>query len=143
VTRGKVVLVPFPFDDLSATKVRPAVCLTEEIGARRHVVLAFLTSRPRDETLPSDLALAPDDPDFALTGLRVPSTLRLHRLTTVAATFILRELGALSPRLLDQVGAKVTHLFCLTPGTADAPDANESAQGAAPSPTSPSPPATP
>jgi len=31
MTKGKVVLVPFPFDDLSATKVRPAVCLTGPI----------------------------------------------------------------------------------------------------------------
>ncbi|HXU31960.1 MAG TPA: type II toxin-antitoxin system PemK/MazF family toxin, partial [Thermoanaerobaculia bacterium] len=31
VTKHKVVLVPFPFDDLSSTKVRPAVCLTEPI----------------------------------------------------------------------------------------------------------------
>lgn len=30
--RAKVVLVRFPFDDLSATKVRPALCLTEPIG---------------------------------------------------------------------------------------------------------------
>ena len=30
--KGKIVLVPFPFDDLSATKVRPAVCLTDSIG---------------------------------------------------------------------------------------------------------------
>ncbi len=29
MNKGKVVLVPFPFDDLSSTKVRPAVCLTE------------------------------------------------------------------------------------------------------------------
>jgi len=29
MTKGKVVLVPFPFDDLSTAKVRPAVCLTE------------------------------------------------------------------------------------------------------------------
>lgn len=32
MTKGKVVLVPFPFDDLSSTKVRPAVCLTNPIG---------------------------------------------------------------------------------------------------------------
>ena len=32
MTRGKVVLLPFPFDDLSAAKVRPAVCLTHPIG---------------------------------------------------------------------------------------------------------------
>jgi len=32
MTKHKVVLVPFPFDDLSSTKVRPAVCLTDLIG---------------------------------------------------------------------------------------------------------------
>jgi hypothetical protein len=31
----KVVLVPFPFDDLSSSKVRPAVCLTDPIGPHR------------------------------------------------------------------------------------------------------------
>ncbi len=29
--KHKIVLVPFPFDDLTANKVRPAVCLTDEI----------------------------------------------------------------------------------------------------------------
>ena len=42
MAKSKVVLVPFPFDDLSATKVRPAVCLTEPIGPHRHVILAFI-----------------------------------------------------------------------------------------------------
>ena len=39
--RGKVVLVPFPFDDLSTTKVRPTVCLTDPIGTYRHVIMAL------------------------------------------------------------------------------------------------------
>jgi mRNA interferase MazF len=43
--RGKVVLVPFPFDDLSSTKVRPAVCLTNPIGPHRHVIVAFISSQ--------------------------------------------------------------------------------------------------
>jgi hypothetical protein len=43
-TRGKVVLVPFPFDDLSATKLRPAVCLTEPIGTNRHVVVDLIST---------------------------------------------------------------------------------------------------
>ena len=45
MTKGKVVLVPFPFDDLSTLKVRPAVCLTDPFGPYRHVVPAFVTSR--------------------------------------------------------------------------------------------------
>ncbi len=57
LTRGKVVLVPFPFDDLSATKLRPAVSLTEPIGANDHVVVAFITSREISDLLPPYIAL--------------------------------------------------------------------------------------
>jgi mRNA interferase MazF len=45
MTRGKVVLVPFPFDDLATQKARPAICLTEPVTSHRHIVLAFVTSR--------------------------------------------------------------------------------------------------
>jgi len=30
--KNAIILVPFPFDDFSASKVRPALCLTAEIG---------------------------------------------------------------------------------------------------------------
>ena len=46
----RIVLVPFPFDDFSETKVRPAVCLTEKIGKHKHIVIAFVTSQiPKDK----------------------------------------------------------------------------------------------
>lgn len=44
MTKGKIVLVPFPFDDLSGSKVRPAACLTEPVGRYRHLFVAFVTS---------------------------------------------------------------------------------------------------
>jgi mRNA interferase MazF len=53
--RHKIVLVSFPFDDLTGAKVRPAVCLTEPIGPHQHVVLAFITSRVSSDPLPTDL----------------------------------------------------------------------------------------
>lgn len=111
--KGQVILVPFPFDDLSTTKVRPAVCLTETIGAHRHVVLAFISSRVPAVLLPSDLLLDLKDQDFALTGLRVPSAVRLHRLMTISAILIRRQLGELSPALQSQVNEKLRHLFTL------------------------------
>jgi mRNA interferase MazF len=114
VTKNKVVLVPFPFDDFSSTKVRPAVCLTDPIGPHRHVVLAFITSRTPDSLLDSDLALSPGNPGFASTGLRVPSILQLHRLMTASTTLIRRELGQLSPELQDQIGGRLRSLFKLS-----------------------------
>jgi mRNA interferase MazF len=101
MTRGKVALVPFPFDDLSTNKVRPAVCLTDPIGPHRHVVLAFITSRMPDDLLESDMVLDLAAVDFAATGLRRSSTLRLHRLMIVSTAIIRRELGLLSGSFQD------------------------------------------
>jgi mRNA interferase MazF len=113
MTKHKVVLVPFPFDDLSSTKVRPAVCLTDPIGVHRHVVLAFVTSQVPASLLSTDIVLDAGDADFTLTGLRVSSTLQLHRLMTVTASLIHRRLGELSPRLQSSVEQRLRDLFNL------------------------------
>lgn len=105
--KGKVVLVPFPFDNLSASKVRPAVCLTEPIGDHRHVVLAFITSREPEELLDPEL------PGYVETGLRVQSVLRLHRLMTVSTSLVRRELGDLSSDMQTDVDEKLRTLFDL------------------------------
>ncbi len=114
MTRGKVVLVPFPFDDLSTVKLRPAVCLTDPVGPHRHVVLAFITSRVPTDLLESDLVLDSSQSDFAITGLRVTSTLRLHRVMTVTTALIRRELGQLSPRMAADATDRLQKLFLLT-----------------------------
>jgi mRNA interferase MazF len=109
--KGKIVLVPFPFDDLSRTKVRPAVCLTEPIGRYRHVIVAFITSRVPAELLETDLVLDSEQTDFVMTGLQVASTLRLHRLMTITTGLMLRELGQLSPRMEAEARSKLASLF--------------------------------
>ena len=43
--KGKIVLIQFPFDDLSSSKVRPAYCLTNQIGGYQHIIFALITSR--------------------------------------------------------------------------------------------------
>jgi mRNA interferase MazF len=111
LTKHKVVLVPFPFDDLSSTKVRPAVCLTDPLGPHRHVVLAFITSRVPGSLLPTDLVLDSRDPGFTATGLRVSSTVQLHRLMTLSTALIRRQLGHLSPDLQARIVEGLRTLF--------------------------------
>ena len=114
MTKGKVVLVPFPFDDLSAAKMRPAACLTDPVGPHRHVILAFITSRIPADLMETDIVLDTSQPDFATTGLRISSTLRLHRLMTASTSLILRELGELSPDMQAQAADKLRELFKLS-----------------------------
>ena len=66
----KIVLVPFPFDDLSGKKVRPALCLTDEISNYNHVVIAFITSQISKAGELSDIILSSADSDFKHTGLK-------------------------------------------------------------------------
>ena len=113
MTKDKIVLVPFPFDDLKAEKVRPAVCLTDPIGQHRHVILAFITSNTNQEFLETDVMLDSNDKNFNVTGLRVSSAIRLHRLMTVTTSLISRELGELSPEVKKQVVDKLRKLFAL------------------------------
>lgn len=112
-TKNKIVLIPFPFDTLSAMKVRPALCLTDPIGLHSHIILAFISSRiPGSENLlDSDLVIDSNEENFSTTGLRVSSTIRLHRLMTVATSLIKRELGVLSPVLQEKVSKKLKDLF--------------------------------
>jgi len=112
MTKHKVVLVPFPFDDLSSSKVRPAVCLTDPIGPHDHIILAFITSRVPESQLETDLVITESNPGFSATGLRISSTLQLHRLMTATKALLRRELGALSPEMQIQVKDRLYKLFC-------------------------------
>jgi mRNA interferase MazF len=114
MTKGKVVLVPFPFDDMTATKVRPAVCLTDPIGPHRHVVMAFVSSQTPSDIASTDVWLHSERPDFRATGLRVASVLRLHRLVTLTTSLIRREMGTLSQSWRKEVDQKLSLLFGLT-----------------------------
>lgn len=111
MAKYKVVLVPFPFDDLTSSKVRPAVCLTEPIGEHKHIILAFITSKVTEHPLTSDVVLLSEDENFSGTGLRISSTLQLHRMITVNTNIILRELGELPKEIQLRVNENLKKLF--------------------------------
>lgn len=110
--KGKVVLVSFPFDDLSATKVRPAVCLTNPIGPNLHIILALITSRIPSDLMETDLVLDTSHHDFAVSGLHKPSIIRLDHLITLRKSIIQRELGTLSLETQKQIAQKLCNLLC-------------------------------
>ena len=107
----KIVLVPFPFDDLSSNKVRPAACLTDEIQPYGHIVLAFVTSRVSANPSDTDFVIDSQDADFAPTGLKISSTVRLHRLVTVSGKIIKRELGEMSKNQQTEIENRLRVLF--------------------------------
>lgn len=113
MVKGKIVLVLFPFDDARTDKVRPAVCLTNSVGKYHHIVVAFITSRIPGDILQTDIVLNDFESGFPATGLRVQSTIRLHRLMTIPTNVIRRELGILSKDKMKVVSLKLAEFFDL------------------------------
>ena len=94
--RDDVVLVSFPFTDLSGQKLRPALVVGRPSGD--DVVLAFITSRGEVVVPQAEHALTPGDPEFASTGLKVASRLRVNKLATLHRALVRRRLGRIGPR---------------------------------------------
>jgi len=90
--RGAVVLVPFPFSDLSGLKKRPALVLSTEAynAASPDVVIGMITSRVSSPPRPGDYRIA----RWQEAGLLVPSLFR-SKLTTLEGSQVLRVMGAM------------------------------------------------
>ena len=109
--KRSIVLVRFPYDDLSDSKIRPAYALTNPIGEHRHIVFALITSRIPTRPLATDLILDATHPDFTLTGLKKSSALRLNHLLTLRYSMIQRQLGELSAETHQQIVERLYTLF--------------------------------
>ena len=107
--RGDVVLVPFPFTDLTSQKLRPAVIISVD-PQRIDVVIAFVSSVVSPEG-PSETnyVLHEDEPDFVRTGLKKTSAFRMRKLMTIERSRIIRRLGRVSPAVQKKLDTRLRH----------------------------------
>lgn len=89
-SRGQVVVVPFPFTDLSGVKRRPALVVSSEEYNQRtgDVIIAQITSRVNSPQRPGDYNVK----DWKGAGLLAPSLIRA-RMTTLHSSILVRVLG--------------------------------------------------
>ena len=109
--KNSIVLVPFPFDDFSDSKVRPAICLTSEIGNYHHIIIAFITSKLPDDLIESDIIITKNSINSIGTGLTVDSVIRLHKIVTITKSLIKRKLGTINKNVELELYSKLFKLF--------------------------------
>lgn len=95
--KGDVVVVPFPFSDLSASKKRPALVIAALIG--NDVILCQITSKARFDSY--SIALA--DADFEKGRLNMPSRIRPNRLFTADESIVLYKAGSLRKGKINEI----------------------------------------
>ncbi len=99
--RGSVVLVPFPFSDLSRSKLRPAVVLAD--AGRGDWVLCQVTSKPYGDPK----AVSIQQEDFEAGSLRLDSFARPGKLFTAHEILLRATVGRLRPAAYRRIQAAV------------------------------------
>jgi mRNA interferase MazF len=112
VHKGDIVLVPFPFTDLSQTKLRPAVILWAD-PTGNDVTLCFISSQSFETLYQGEFRLDPSDDEFKSTGLKVASKVRVTRIVTIERSLISRRLGQLGNRHIQQMNSAIIQAFKL------------------------------
>ncbi len=99
--RGDIVLVPVPFTDLSESKQRPALVISndEHNSKVEDVVVCGITSNIRDE----DYSIVIDQKDMSEGAMPVLSRIKVDKLFTLDKKIILRQLGRVNKELLEVV----------------------------------------
>lgn len=100
-----MVLIRYPFTDLTGFKVRPAAILTPDSLLSRidDVLCLFVSSVIPEDPLPTDIIVEARQPAFSATGLRRRSVLRVHKLALLHKSLILRRLGKIENVLMGRV----------------------------------------
>ena len=103
--KGDIVLVPFPFTDLTGNKNRPALVL---VDSDLDITAAFISTQLnwREE---SDVLLLPD----TSSGLKKESLIRLSKLATIDKDLVIGRLGSLDETTLKLIDGNLKKIFKL------------------------------
>ncbi len=106
--KGIIVLVPFPFSDLSGQKVRPALVLHASLKGENCIV-AFITSVRKNKIYAFDVPITSSKHN----GLIINSVIKLDHLATLQKKIVLGELGTVETPLMKEVDKRLRYLFRL------------------------------
>ena len=99
--RGSIILVPFPFTDLSDYKIRPALVINN-LHPEQDIIVVFITSVIYKPLKPTDFQINKSDAFFQETGLKVDSIAKCNKLATISKNIIFGRIGNLSEKIMIQ-----------------------------------------
>lgn len=106
--KGKIILIPVPYTDLTAAKLRPALVVFE---GKRDLIVAAITTTMVNVFPEWDVYIRAEYPEFYKTGLKAASVLKLTKISTVRKDLAEGELGEIDGDLRCEVNDKLKRIF--------------------------------
>lgn len=103
--KGDIVVLPFPFSDLSSSKRRPALVLTSLLG--NDIILCQITS----QNIKDKYAIKLVESDVSKGHLNKISNVRPNRIFTADTAIILYKLGEISQEKFNEVRNRIVSLL--------------------------------
>ena len=103
---GTIVLIPFPFAELTNVKVRPAIVVSATKDKYQDLILCAISSVLPEKTGSFEMALQPT----AINKLRVPSVIKIDRIVTLKKEDVITKLGTLTDVEITQFKSKFKQL---------------------------------
>lgn len=103
--KGDVVVVPFPFSDLTYTKKRPALVIAELDGY--DIILCQITS----QQIRDSYAISINGSDFETGTLNQESNIRPNRIFTADSHIVLYSIGNLKSEKVREVTDKIIEIL--------------------------------
>ena len=100
---GDILLLSFPFTDVTAAKRRPALALMDT--GDEDIVVVRVTSQPPQTSFDIELL------DWKKAGLLFPSVARIHKVATLEKQLVERKLGKLTRRDWNNVRVIIRQLW--------------------------------
>jgi mRNA interferase MazF len=104
---GHIVLTPFPYTDLTDTKLRPVMLLREAPGNHDDWLVCMVSSQLHQSVTGFDELIQPDDEDFGSSGLKMASVLRLSRLAVLHGSLMPGAIGIISTERLNRIRQRI------------------------------------
>lgn len=117
MNRGDIVLIKFPFTDLSSDKVRPALVVSSDAYSTTTTnpdAIFIYISAVIDSPKSADIVIEERHPEFRRSGLKKASVIKCDKIVTLSKILASKRLGEVGPTIIEMVNTKLSEILGLS-----------------------------
>ena len=109
-----IVILRYPFTDLTATKARPALVISPDSQSTGDDAVFIAITGNTAASGPHDLIVRTSDPEYLASGLLSDSAIKVNKIFTLHKSLAAKKIGVLGPVLQSKVKTQLIQFFELS-----------------------------